>query len=252
MNQGIVLHIPHSSTRIPMMDGYTMGLEILGNEMSILTDWFTDELFDLPYSKVIAPFSRIFCDVERFPVDEDEVMAQFGMGMCYTHTDDNRVMREVTPSLRSVLETTYYRKHHEEFERLTSEALSKYNKVVIIDCHSFPDIPMKRDLNQDVPRPDFCIGTDDFHTPENLTIAATSFLEDKGYEIKINNPYQGSIVPLNYYNKNKNVMSIMVEINRKLYMRIDGNGAIKNENFVKVKGLIRSLITCIESNIYFK
>lgn len=228
-----------------MMDGYTMELEVLKNEIAILTDWFTDELFDLPYSKVVAPFSRIFCDVERFPDDKDEVMAQFGMGMCYTHTDDNKVMREVTPSLRSVIETNYYRKHHEEFERLTSEALSKYNKVVIIDCHSFPDIPMRRDLKQDVSRPDFCIGTDNFHTPDKLASSAVNFLQNQGYSVNINNPYAGSIVPLIHYQKNKSVMSLMIEINRKLYMRTENNEVFKTESFVKIKELIGNLVTDI-------
>lgn len=60
MNQGIVLHIPHSSTRIPMMDGFTMGLEVLKNEIAILTDWFTDEIFDLPYSKYGLEYSITF------------------------------------------------------------------------------------------------------------------------------------------------------------------------------------------------
>lgn len=247
MNQGIVLHIPHSSTRIPMMDGYTLGSEVLKNEMTILTDWFTDELFDLPYFKIVAPFSRIFCDVERFPDDKDEVMAQFGMGMCYTHTDENKVMREVTSSLRSIIETNYYRKHHEEFERLTSDAISKYNKVVIIDCHSFPEIPMRRDLNQDVPRPDFCIGTDNFHTPDKLASSAVNFLQDQGYSVKINEPYAGSIVPLIHYQKNTNVMSLMVEINRKLYMRTEKNEVIKTGNFAKVKELVGDLIKYLEN-----
>ncbi|MBN1618377.1 N-formylglutamate amidohydrolase [Candidatus Dojkabacteria bacterium] len=230
-----------------MMDGFTQGLEVLKNEITILTDWYTDELFDLPYPKVITPFSRIFCDVERFPDDETEVMAQFGMGMCYTHTDDNKVMREITPDLRFVLKTMYYQKHHDEFERLTSEALLKYDKVLIIDCHSFPEIPMKRDLNQYVPRPDFCIGTDDFHTHDYITSSAVNFLQNLGYTVKINNPYAGSIVPMTFYLKNENVMSLMVEINRKLYMRVEKNDVIKTENFLKIKELVGTLIKSIEN-----
>lgn len=228
-----------------MMDGYTIGLEVLEKEITILTDWFTDEIFDLPYSKVVTPFSRIFCDVERFENDENEVMARFGMGMCYTHTDENNVMREVTPDLRSIIETNYYRKHHEEFERLTSEALSKYNKVVIIDCHSFPDIPMRRDLKQDVSRPDFCIGTDNFHTPNKLASSAVNFLHNQGYSVNINNPYAGSIVPLIHYQKNKSVMSLMIEINRKLYMRTENNEVFKTESFIKIKELIGNLVADI-------
>ena len=87
----IVLHIPHASDYVPCMDGYVVGREDLINEIMLLTDWFTDELFDLPYVKVIAPFSRVFCDVERFPDDSAEVMSECGMGMCYTHFDDGTI-----------------------------------------------------------------------------------------------------------------------------------------------------------------
>jgi N-formylglutamate amidohydrolase len=63
--------------------------------------------------------------------------------------------------------------------------------------------------------------------------------------VKINNPYAGSIVPLKYYQKEKNVMSLMVEINRKLYMRTMNNEVFKTESFVKIKELIGNLVTDI-------
>ena len=53
-------------------------------EMLKLTDWYTDDLF---YSEnnemIIAEFSRICCDPERFTDDNLEVMAQYGMGVLY-------------------------------------------------------------------------------------------------------------------------------------------------------------------------
>lgn len=241
----IILHIPHSSPYIPYYDGFKVERQIIKKEVNLLTDWFTDEIFDLPYSKVVTPFSRIFCDVERFENDEDEVMSQYGMGLCYSHTDSGQTMREVTTALRSTIASQYYRKHHDEFERLTTEGLLKFGKLIIIDCHSYPDKPMRRDLNQEVPRPDFCIGSDDFHTPEYLTKSAVRFLQGQGYDVKINNPYAGSIVPLKYYQKEKNVMSLMVEINRKLYMRTMNNEVFKTESFVKIKELIGNLVTNI-------
>ena len=48
---------------------------------------------------------------------------------------------------------------------------SKNNKVLIIDCHSFPKYPLPYELNQQTDRPEICIGTDSFHTSEKLRIA---------------------------------------------------------------------------------
>jgi N-formylglutamate amidohydrolase len=89
MNHPLILYIPHSSTHIPFQDGYVVKEAVLQSEMLKLTDWYTEDLFFSAEDKmVMAPFSRIFCDVERFEDDAQEPMAQLGMGMLYEKTDD--------------------------------------------------------------------------------------------------------------------------------------------------------------------
>jgi len=43
-------------------------------------------------------------------------------------------------------------------------------------------------------------------------------IKDMGYTLEINQPYAGSIVPMAFYHKDRRVVSIMIEVNRKLYM----------------------------------
>lgn len=40
-----------------------------------------------------------------------------------------------------------------------------------------------------------------------------------GYSVGVNNPFSGSMVPLNYYNKDRMIKSIMLEINRRMYIK---------------------------------
>ena len=105
----LVLHIPHSSANIPFYDGYVVDRETLNNEIFLLTDWHTDDLF---YSEddimVAADFSRIFCDVERFPDDNKEIMAKAGMGVCYTTFDAGGEMRNVSPDLKKIILKKYH------------------------------------------------------------------------------------------------------------------------------------------------
>jgi len=57
-------------------------------ELLRMTDAFTNELFPptpVEACRVVFPVSRLICDVERFPSDEDEPMAGRGMGVVYTH-----------------------------------------------------------------------------------------------------------------------------------------------------------------------
>jgi N-formylglutamate deformylase len=242
-----ILHIPHSSTHIPFFDGFAIGEEELQNEINLLTDWFTDELYDLPYKKIISPFSRLFCDVERFANDSDEEMAQYGMGMCHTHFDNGEVMRDVSPELRSSIKSDYYDHHHQSLEKACSEALKEHKRVLIIDCHSFPDKPLKRDLSQHTPRPDFCIGSDVFHSPREVVASSITFLNSKGYIMSENEPFSGTIIPMKYYHKDKNVLGIMIEVNRKLYMSEADGKVNKTSKFNGIRKVLSDLILFLSS-----
>lgn len=77
----VILHIPHASTHIPSRAAYLLSDEALDTEILRLTDWHTDDLFnDGQDLQIVAKFSRLYCDVERFAYDDMEVMAPFGMG----------------------------------------------------------------------------------------------------------------------------------------------------------------------------
>ena len=105
----LILHIPHSSRNIPTMEGYLVDANSLAKEMLKLTDWYTDDLF---YSNedemIVAEFSRIFCDPERFTDDSQEVMAQYGMGVLNEKSDNGEELRKVTPELKEVILSSYY------------------------------------------------------------------------------------------------------------------------------------------------
>ena len=171
MKRKIILHVPHSSTTIPLTDGYVINDEAMAKEMLKLTDWYTDDLFDSDENVMIkANFSRIFCDPERFTDDSQEIMAQFGMGVLYEKNDDGELMRVVTPELRERILKDYYWTHHAKLSDAVNKQLQLYGKALILDCHSYPSKPFKRDLDKSSNRPDFNIGTDDFHTPAPLIV----------------------------------------------------------------------------------
>lgn len=240
----IVLHIPHASTVIPAKEGYTPDPKLVEREVNLLTDWFTDELFSHPEAvRVVSPFSRVFCDVERFPDDADEVMAQFGMGMLYTSTDDGKELRQVSPELRSHIKQTYYDPHHASFTQVVEEALQEKGEVLILDCHSYRDMPFHRDLIRKQPRPDFNIGTDAYHTSDSLRRFSLDFFTSRGYTILDNDPYAGAITPLQYYQQDKRVKSLMLEINRKLYMQQqDDEVPMKSDNFSAIRQVVQQFI----------
>jgi len=245
MTKKLILHIPHSSNRIPFKKGYIVGKEILDSEILKLTDWYTDDLFFLKDSIAIkADFSRIFCDAERFSDDSQEIMAKFGMGVLYEKADDGSVIREVNKELREEILTQFYWPHHNKLNEAVEDQLKLNGKVMIIDCHSFPNEPHIRNIDQNSNRPDFNIGTDSYHTPKHLIEISKNFFEEKGYTVGIDWPYNGSIVPLKHYHKTKEVSSIMLEINRALYIEEPSN--IKSSKYITTKEVVGEYLELIK------
>ena len=243
----LILHIPHASTHLPSKEGYVVDNSILENEILKLTDWYTDDLFSNSQDDdCIAPFSRIFCDVERFSNDAEEVMAQFGMGMIYEKTDNGTTMRVVTEELRNKILHDYYTPHHQKLISLVNQEINRNQKAVIVDCHSFPNLPNQRALDRTDFRPDFNIGFDPFHCNQNLVNEAQSFLQAKGYTVGINRPYSGSLVPDPWYLKDKSVQSIMLEVNRKLYL--EENKQHKSSSYEKTKNTIQEFLNTLRNS----
>lgn len=248
MDKKLILHIPHSSTNIPLKDGYIVDDIFLEKEMLKLTDWYTEDLFYSDEDElIIAPFSRIFCDPERFTDDSQEIMAQYGMGVLYEKSDDGEIIREVTQELKEKVFNDYYWKHHNRLSNAVNNQLKQFEKALILDCHSYPSKPLKRDLDKNPERPDFNIGTDPFHTSQKLIDVSVSFFNNAGYTLGIDWPYKGSIVPLEHYQKNNNVQTIMLEINRALYLNEPGNE--KSERYSEIKRVTGEFIKTLKNSL---
>jgi N-formylglutamate deformylase len=242
----LVLHIPHSSTEIPLLDGYVSTQDEIQDEIIKLTDWYTDDLFASEVDdKVVAPFSRIFCDVERFADDELEEMSKFGMGVLYEKFDNGNLLREVSNELKKEVLRDYYWTHHALLSEAVKTSLDQTKSCLILDCHSFPAYPLTRAIVRDEIRPNFNIGTDSYHTPKHFIEESINYFETKGYTLGIDTPYSGSIVPMEYYQKDPRVTSIMLEVNRGLYLKENTNE--KSEGYITTKEIVKGYMNLLRS-----
>jgi len=222
-----ILHIPHSSRNIPAeyREQFVLSDRALDREMLLLTDAYTDEIFDIDDDLVTTvrfPVSRLFVDPERMLDDSREPMAEVGMGAIYDRCSDGRPLRrELSRLERKKLLFKYYLPHHRAVGEAVGKALNHHDRALIIDCHSFPSSPLPCDTDRSNPRPFICIGTDPFHTPKWLLDSLVEDLESRDFDCEINRPFAGAFVPEPYYRKNRNVHAIMLEINRGLYMDED-------------------------------
>jgi N-formylglutamate deformylase len=249
----MILHIPHSSKIIPddLRDQIVLTDVELSAELILMTDTFTDELFSLPRSTVLKfPISRLLVDVERFPTDAEEPMSRVGMGVIYTRTASGGKLKRTLLKDEKTRLFSLYEAHHQALLREVELEFAKYGSALIVDCHSFPNHPLQCDINQSIDRPDFCIGTDPFHTPEALAQMVSMNIKKMGYDVQMNSPYEETLVPMAYYKKDRRAASIMIEINRRLYMNeITG---IKAPVFDSMKEQIQNLLLSIKEfqNVY--
>ena len=243
----LILHVPHAATSLPSQEGFIHNDEKIQQEITKLTDWYTDDLFHSETDEmIVAPFSRIFCDVERFENDEEEIMSKVGMGVLYERFDDGTVLRNITPELREHVIYNYYRPHHKALTLAVQTQLDIEGSCMIVDCHSFPSTPLLKGLDQSTNTPDFNIGTDTFHTPQDLIDRAVAYFKEKGYSLGVDWPYSGTIVPMAFYKKDKRVQSIMLEVNRKLYLKEPGKE--KSDNYAATKEIVQGFLREMKNN----
>ena len=216
----ILLHVPHSSLRVPKY--FHKGLTISKNEFNKynleMTDFGIDELFkELEGVKIQAKYSRLFCDVERFKDDNLETMSKYGEGVIYTKTYDGKTFHKHDKNYRKKV-LKYYDKYHNKLNKTAKKLLKSGDKLLILDLHSFSDKMASHFFEP--PFPDVCIGVEEKYYDQKIIDKITNFLDSKNLTWKINYPYSGSLVPNAIYNgKLKgNIVSIMLEVNKRIYL----------------------------------
>jgi N-formylglutamate amidohydrolase len=245
----VILHIPHASTYVPadIRETFLVSEAELNKELLLLTDAYTDELFGIEHSNVktvLFRLSRLVIDPERFTDDKREPMAAVGMGVVYTRTSSGHSLRvELSTADREGLLSTYYRPHHKKLSGAVADALDVHGRCLILDCHSFSSTPLPHEPDQDPERPDICIGTDPVHTPTWLGELVVGRFREQGYDVEVNHPFAGSIVPEVYFQKNSNVHSVMIEINRRLYM--DETTGARNRDYGCFKQELAAILHAI-------
>ncbi|MFC2006816.1 N-formylglutamate amidohydrolase [Chloroflexota bacterium] len=250
----VILHIPHSSKIIPqdILKSFILRESELQAELIRMTDSYTEELFDIKHplvAMIIYPVSRLVVDPERFIDDQDEPMSEKGMGVVYTKTSFGHELREpLSKKQRESLILEYYVPHHKKLTKAVTDAITTYEKCIIIDCHSFPSTLLPSESDQSPNRPDICIGTDEFHTPAWIEEMTVNLFTKHGYKTDLNRPFSGSMVPATYYRINPRVMSVMIEVNRSLYMN-DETG-LKNSEFSQLKNTLHMIIQSLIGTAY--
>lgn len=239
----LIVHVPHASTFIPedARKHFVVDDETLQREIIRLTDWHVDVLFgwapQLGGSMFVSEVSRLVFDPERFADDEQEPAARFGQGVVYTHMSDGRQLAEISAEERARRIRSLYEPYHKAMTGLVRDKLAEFGRCLILDCHSYPRVPLPTETGDSSVRPDICVGTDEFHTPVQLIEALVEAMRVEGFSVEVNAPFEGTLVPTEFWQKDSRVQSVMIEVRRDLYCDEETGELL--DSFLSVRAKVR-------------
>lgn len=208
-------------------------------------DMYVDELFgagpSLGMPMLVARFARAYCDVNRARDDLDpEVLddaegvhlapsakARLGKGVIWTATPPDGAPLLAGPVRRQDFEARIERcwdPYHAALARLLAESRDARGRVFHLDLHSMQ--PVANVMHEDATgsrRPDMVLSDREGTTasPDYLE-AARSLLSGLGFKVAVNDPFKGAEILRRHGNPAKGVHSLQIEVNRALYMDVEG------------------------------
>lgn len=242
----VILHVPHSSREIPadIRKDILLNDEELKLELDEMTDSHTEKIASLAIVDLAKQpwifrnkLSRLVIDPERFP-DEREIMNKIGMGAVYQKTSSGQALRSESFDPKPLIEK-YFKPYASAFTNLVEQLLNKHQKVLIIDVHSYRVHHHENAINHSQARPPICLGTDQFHTPLWLHQLAKDCFLTVG-DVVENEPYAGTYVPLDFYEKDDRVLSVMLECRADQFLNPDLS---LHSGLQKVAGALSLLIS---------
>jgi len=239
----LLIHLPHDATAIPSEDrrDFLLTEAELRAESLRLTDAHSAALYAEglpPEDFVRAEVSRLVVDTERFADDTQEPCARVGMGATYVRTADGRPLRALTPERRAELMARHYWPHHRALDEAAAVRLARFGRCLVLDAHSFPTGPLPTQLAFG-PSPEIGVGTQPGHTPPELRDLVVGFFGDRGYEVGVDVPFSGAMVPNACFGREPRLWSVMIEVRRDLYM--DETTGDRHDGFGRTQAVLTEL-----------
>ena len=243
----VVFDSPHSGTVFPADFGSIVPERILRR----VQDNFVDDLFfdvlECGASLLCAHFPRSYIDPNRAQDDLDSRLlseawpdplrptdkSRLGHGLIWRACPTDRAMYDRRLTVQEVRNriATYWQPYHaalgDEIDRLWRQ----FGQVWHVNCHSMPagssPIVARRGGSQ---RADIVIGDRDGRSSDpEFTSFVRDRLEQRGYSVRLNDPYKGAYLVQAYSAPAVGRSSIQMEINRSIYMN---EGTLeKSDNF---------------------
>lgn len=253
MDIPLILTSPHSGNLYPQfyIDNLISPLKLCHSIEDMYVNEFIENFSEDNIEVHISKYSRAVIDLNRnlqeidkrliaddIKIDADETLkVKSGIGLIPVQTLKGKIIfrEKFTKEQFFFLKEEVYLKWHDLLKKKIDNNLLAFGKVFVIDFHSMPS------KYNDSLLPDFVLGNINGLSCDNNKL---NFISDElkklGYTVNENYPYSGGYITKKYFNKQKKVETLQVEINKRLYMNEDQFE--KNLKFNKIKEDIAEII----------
>lgn len=233
----LIYDSPHSGTDYPENFNFAVDFHTL----RLSEDTYVDSIIQdniLNGARVLkAHFPRSYIDPNRAEhslankdvqgnlkklTAKEDFNAVNGRGLIWMRAQKSAIYaKDKTPNEAEILQriNTYYRPYHTALEEQIRRLKNKHGCAYHINWHSCPRYgsPTHKDPNKK--RADFILGDRQGTTFDPILLKRIKkFLEDKGYSVAINKPYQGAEIVQRHSDPQNAIYSLQIEMCRDLYM----------------------------------
>ena len=250
-NSSVIFNCPHSGRDYTLLSN----LSIL-NEYDLRSseDFFVDDFFEKvsDYGSFFlnAKFPRAFVDLNRSHKELDSRLISSlpkssyisskkvlsGLGVVPRVVGEGKNIYSSKIDFNEVQQriNKFYFPYHKKLKSLINLNINKFGEALIFDCHSMPHISLSNFSCDENDKPDIVLGNCFGSSCRKETFdQVKKIFNDKGFNVSVNIPFCGGFITKNYGEPKKNVNSIQIEINRKLYM--NEKNQTKKSDFNRIK-----------------
>jgi N-formylglutamate deformylase len=253
----LVVDVSRSGRVYPKEFRSPLPFTVLHDNVSMYVEDLWAAAPDVGATMLYCCFPNTFMDVNRKEDDLDPAVIEGewptplnpspvairGLGLIKTKSRYGEPMQEKKLTVAEIKERfdVYYHPYHRELKRIVDDTYVRHKMAWQLSCHCMSAIGAPTHADAGKPRADFCLGNIDTTTSSREFIEYfADEMKKLGYSVTINTPYVGNELNRRHGAPAKGIESIMVEINKKLFM--DTKTFRKTEGFTAVKADLDKLL----------
>jgi N-formylglutamate deformylase len=181
-----------------------------------------------------------------WPVPLQPTVSKQGLGLLKLKSRYGEPVHERKLTVAEVMErlNNYHRPYYRELAQNIGRLRSGFGFVYHLSCHCMSAVGAPTHLDAGQERADFCLGNmKGTSSSEEFIEFVAAAVRARGYSCTVNTPYSGGELNRRFGAPKEGVESIMVEINKKLFM--DTKSFKKTDGFAKLKADIGAILKTI-------